>query len=383
MQGKAQNPFVYGKVVGKDNFFDRTAERSRLLKLLADRNNILITGDRRIGKTSLLLNCFEGVTGSVVETFYFNLDPIASARSFVERYGALFTQRASLARRAIELLKVGLKGFSLDIALAEDGSPTASIGWRGPGAMGRQSMPEMLGLPQQLAAEFNRRFLICFDEFQIARELAEVDLVAEMRAAFQHHDRVTYVFMGSETGVLNQMFGSPQEKFFSSAAKFHLGPIPRGEFARFIQGKFSVRNVAVPDDVCEAICQWGEDIPSHIQHLCSAIWDFLPDGARSVTAESLGEIVDGEIDFNSDLYLQMWQTAGDAKDQMLLQRLARAGGLAISSAEFCAPLSMNPATVTRRFGKTAARTRGSLIHLRSSGYTFSDPFFAEWVRKKT
>jgi len=30
-----------------------------------------------------------------------------------------------------------------------------------------------------------------------------------------------------------------REKFFSSAVKFHLGPIPRGEFIRFIQAKFA------------------------------------------------------------------------------------------------------------------------------------------------
>lgn len=382
-QGKIQNPFVYGKVVGKGDFFDRTTERSRLAKLLEDRNSILITGDRRIGKTSLLLHSFGEIAKNSIETFYFNLDPIASARSFVERYGALFTQRVPIARRAIDFLKSGLKGFGIDIALSDDGSPTASINWKGPGNMGKQSIPEILDLPQRLATSLKRRFLICFDEFQVARDLDEVDLVAEMRAAFQHHDRITYVFMGSETHILNQLFSSPQEKFFSSAVKFHLGPISRDEFARFIQSKFRERNVTVSNEVCDAICQWGEDIPSHIQHLCSAIWDFVPGNRHSISADSIKEVMDSEINFNNDLYLQMWQSAGDAKDQMLLQRLARVKDVAISSAVFCAPLSMNPATVTRRFNKIASRTRGALIHWRSSGYAFSDPFFEEWVRQKT
>jgi len=95
------------------------------------------------------------------------------------------------------------------------------------------------------------------------------------------------------------------------------------------------------------------------------------------------DIVETEINSNDGLYLQMWQAIGDAKDQVLLQRLAGAKELAVSSPEFCEPLSMNPATVTRRFGKIVSRTRGSVIHLRSSGYSFSDPFFEEWVRRKT
>lgn len=382
-QGKIQSPFVYGKVVGKGDFFDRAIERSRLTKLLEDRNNVLITGDRRIGKTSLLLHCLGALANNGIETFYFNLDPIVSAKSFVERYGDLFTQRTSIAKRAIDFLKSGLKGFGIDIALANDGSPTASINWKGPGSMVRQTIPEILNLPQQLATSLKQRFLICFDEFQVARDLDGTDLIAEMRSAFQHHDRITYVFMGSETHILNQLFSSPQEKFFGSAIKFHLGPISRDEFARFIQTKFNTRNVTISADVCNAICLWGEDIPSHIQHLCSAIWNFLPKDRRSVSVESIKEVMESEINFNNDFYLQMWQNAGDPKDQILLQRLARVKDVAISSAEFCAPLGMNPATVTRRFSKIVSRTRGALIHWRSSGYSFSDPFFEEWVRQKT
>lgn len=382
-QEETSNPFIYGKVVEKGDFFDRGTERLRLTKLLQDRNNILITGDRRIGKTSLLLNSFNEIKKSGALTFYFNLDPIISVKSFIERYGAIFTQRQPIAKRAIGLLKSGLKGFGIDITLSDDGSPIASINWKGPGNMDQQTIPQILDLPQQLAASLKQRFLICFDEFQVARNLDEVDLIAEMRAAFQHHNRITYVFMGSEAHILNQLFGSAQEKFFSAATKFHLGPISRSEFTRFIQSKFKERNVTVPNEVCDSICQWGEDIPSHIQHLCSALWNFLPENRRTVLAESIKGILDNEINFNNNLYLQMWQSIGDAKDQMLLQRLARAKGVAVSSAEFCAPLPINPATVTRRLSKIASRTRGVLIHWRSSGYAFSDPFFEEWVRQKT
>lgn len=378
-----QNPFVYGKVVKKDYFFNRKVERERLLALLRGKNNILITGDRRIGKTSLLLDCFERIAKEDIDTFYFNLDPISSVKSFIERYGNLFTQKTTVARRAIDFLKAGLKGFGLDIALADDGQPTASISWKGPGAVNQKTIPEILNLPEQLAISFRRCFLICFDEFQIARDLGDTDLIAEMRAAFQQHDRVTYVFMGSETGILNQLFSSPKEKFFSSAVKFHLGPISREEFRRFIQAKFEVRKISVPNDVCDIICQWGGDVPAHIQHLLSVLWNFAPHGTKIISAALVDSVVQNEIDSNDGLYLQMWQAIGDAKDQSLLQRRARLKEVAISSPEFCAPLSMNPATVTRRLSKIASRMRGAVIHLRSDGYVFSDPFFEEWIRGKT
>lgn len=378
-----RNPFVYGKVVGGDDFFDRESERARLLRLLSGRNNILLTGDRRVGKTSLLLRCFEELEGKNCRPFYFNLDPITSATAFIERYGGIFTQSAPFAQRAIGFLKAGLKGFSLDIRLADNGSPVASVNWKGPGDVAQQTIREVLNLPQELAGHFRGRFLICFDEFQTVKNMDGTDIVAEMRSSFQLHDKITYVFMGSEPGILGQMFDSPKEKFFSSAVKFHLGPIGRGEFTKFIQQKFAARRVDVPDDVCVAICEWGGDIPAHIQHICSSIWNFLPEDSRVVSGDLLNRVVKGEIEANDGLYLQIWQTIGDAKNQMLLHRLATVKGMAVSGSEFCAPLSMNPATVTRRLNKIATSTRGALIHMRSSGYAFSDPFFEIWISQKT
>jgi len=378
-----QNPFVYGKVVGKGDFFDRIQEKEKLIKLLKGRNNILIVGDRRIGKTSLLLYCLSQLEEEKLEPFYINLDPITSMQSFIERYSSLFTQKRSLSVKAIELLKKGVKGFGLDVQIADDGSPQATLSWKGPGHVEMQTIPEILNLPQKLASKQNKHFLICFDEFQQAKDLGGTDIVAEMRSAFQQHDKITYVFMGSEAGILGQMFDSPKEKFFNSVRKFHLGPIPCDEFSDFIQKKFGERNIDVPKDVCKTIYEWGGQIPSHVQHLCAAIWEFLPENALTLSADWIDRTVTNEIDFNDGLYLQMWQTIGDPKDQMLLQRLARAKGLAVSGAQFCAPLSMNPATVTRRLAKTAGRTRGAIIHLRSTGYVFSDPFFEKWIEKKT
>ena len=189
------NPFIYGKIVYEDDFFDRTKERKRLLQLLQGRNNVLILGDRRIGKTSLLLNCFEELKKKNKSIFYFNLDPITSTKSFIERYGQLFTKKKSLAKRAVYLLKLCLKGFKLDIQLDDKGIPTASIQWEGAGKLSLTSLQEILELPQILARKGRQRFIICFDEFQIARDMEDADLISEMRAAFQKHDKITYVFM--------------------------------------------------------------------------------------------------------------------------------------------------------------------------------------------
>lgn len=377
------NPFIYGKVVQGDDFFDRVQERGRLLQLLQGKNHVLVTGDRRIGKTSLLLTCFEELEKQDIPTFYFNLDPITKIDIFLERYGTLFTRKTAWASRALQILKTGLKGFKLDIELDEKGSPAASLNWEGKGSVKAQDIQEILLLPQRLAHKNKQRFVICFDEFQVSQAISGVDLVAEMRTSFQEQPDVTYIFMGSEMSVLDQLFSSPREKFFNSATKFHVGPISRDDFIQFMKKQFSKRGLSLSHQTGDLLCQWAHDVPAHIQHLCSCLWDLLPSDEREITPDRVQGAVLSDIESRGQFYLQIWQTIGDEKDKLILRRLATAGDLAVSSPEFCLPLSMNPATATRRLRKMVAKTRGAVIHQRSTGYVFSDPFFEEWVRQKT
>lgn len=379
----AENPFVYGKVVKGKYFFDRLQEKKRLIQLMKGKNNILITGDRRIGKTSLILECFSELERQGIALFYLNMDPISSVASFVERYGDLFTKKVPLAKRALQILKSGLKGFKIDIEIDDNGSPIASINWQGPGLVKPKVIQDILNLPDVLAKKNKQRFIVCFDEFQLARDIKGVNLIAEMRADFQLHDNITYIFMGSETKILDQLFSSPNEKFFNSSIKFHLGPIPREDFIGFMKKKFAVRGISVSGEVGEAICDWANNIPAHTQHLCACLWDHIQHTSREITKASIQQAIQAEIESNDQLYLQIWQTLGDPKDQIILRRLAEAKHLAVSSPEFCSPLGMNPATVTRRLHKIATRTRGAIIHQRSGVYTFSDPFFKDWIFQKT
>ncbi len=376
------NPFIYGKIVRGVHFFNRTKEKQKLLKLLRGQSNVLIMGDRRIGKTSLLLECLRQIEEEGTPTFYLNLDPITSATDFVERFGGLFTQQVSFAKRAFLILKAGLQGFRLNMEVQEDGSPTASIQWAGPGKFQRKTIQEVLKLPQELATYQKKKFIVCFDEFQAVQEIEEADFIADMRSSFQHHDQVLYVFMGSEPALLNQLFSSPKEKFFNSSIKLHVGPMPRSEFIPFIQGNFSKRGVVVSEEMAAFICEWAHDIPAHIQHLCASVWDYLDLSIKELNQEVLEKAIEEDVKSRSQLYLQSWQSVGDNKDKRIIHRLAQTKNISVTNPEFCEPLGMNPATVTRRLKKILKRTRGAVIHLRTFGYAFSDPFFEEWVKKE-
>jgi hypothetical protein len=77
-----------------------------------------------------------------------------------------------------------------------------------------------------------------FDEFQDVLTASEhADGV--IRSEIQHHgDMASYVFAGSQVGMMNALFGDRSRPFFSQAAPVALGPLPDPDLAEYIAKRF-------------------------------------------------------------------------------------------------------------------------------------------------
>ena len=53
------NPFVFGRVVKGEHFYDRTEECKRIVDTLSAGNNIVLYAPRRYGKTSLVVKAMD------------------------------------------------------------------------------------------------------------------------------------------------------------------------------------------------------------------------------------------------------------------------------------------------------------------------------------
>lgn len=215
-----QNPFTHGRIVSGGQFTDRVGEMERITRVLRGRNNLLIVGDRRIGKTSLIHVVMKKLSREGHECFYINLDPITSTRAFVERYAALFTTHASFGKRAGELVNRLIKGLRLETAFSGDGTPIFGLKWGIPSPPRPSDVAQALALPVDLSRKARRPWIIVLDEFQnVSQFKGDANVVAEMRSAIQGHRNINYVFMGSERATLERLFSSADEKFFNSVRK--------------------------------------------------------------------------------------------------------------------------------------------------------------------
>jgi hypothetical protein len=377
-----KNPFVYGKVARGESFADRKRELAELSSDILSGQNVILFSPRRYGKTSLILEVLERVRAQGVLTVYLDLFKVVSEGDFVSAYAREVARlcgggiRTAL-RRIRSLLprlvpKVVLRGEDIEAELEFEFDLR---GEREP------LLGDLFEAVATLAGERGKRAVVVFDEFQ---ELAGWDegerVQRHMRAHFQHHEEVSYVFLGSKRHLMEEIFQNKNRPFYRFGKHFPLGKIPEGEFAEFIQARFAATGFRVEEGVAERILAVTENHPYYTQLLCHVLWDRLRD-ERLVTPEHVDAGVEEVLSREAHAFHDMWDTL-PLKARQLLVALAKEGDprVEIYSARFLQRHNLGPASSVQR---ALARLLSDEILERVGGaYEFTDVFFKRWLRRE-
>lgn len=264
-------PFKSGMVVTKSDFCGRGAEIKRLREYLASKNRCYVHGERRVGKTSLVMEtCARAKTKCLV----IDLLGVKTEDDVVRR-----SIKAAISHchdNESKLLKVMKRFSSL--------TPNVSIDpLSGLPCVGLAPTPEltMRDLDSAFGALKNIGTVIFFDEFQDILQLQNHQrILSVMRATIQHMNQNAFVFAGSLRNKMLEIFNDPSSPFFKSAFPLMISAIDRDDFRKFIKKKFKSGKRLADDDVINEILDICGDVPGDAQKLCACIWEATDDGDR-------------------------------------------------------------------------------------------------------
>ena len=188
-----------------------------------DATNSRLAAPRRYGKTSLLkkvLRDARAVGGWV--TVYVDFMGVLSIDDVTQRIelayaeqlsGPLATWFAALRRSNTPSVRVGIPGASVGAEV---------------GPARTETLLEYLALPAKVAKRSGCRVLVVLDEFQDVLN-AHSNLDAIVRSVVQHHGEwASYIFAGSQVGLLTELFTDERRAFYAQARPLDLAPGPRG-----------------------------------------------------------------------------------------------------------------------------------------------------------
>lgn len=302
------NPFVYDDPLPPDQLVDREPETEQLLGLAEGGHNTRLQAPRRYGKTTVL--------GKV----RFEAEKIGMNTVYVDFFRTITL--AEVSRRIEEAYLSALAGRPRRVVAA------VARRWHGkvvaaPGGVGgelepvkqadQQRLSDMLDLPKKVYESSGKRTLVVFDEFQdLLRMTSDVDGLLRSKIQF-HHDEASYIFAGSEPGMLDALFGDRKRPLFDQARPIPLEPLHDEDLLDFIGRHFESAE-RDPGEALDAVLDLVRGHPQRAMLCAHHLWEQTPRGSVADLETLEGMLV--EIDRETTpAFEQLWEDLADKPNQ--------------------------------------------------------------------
>ena len=366
------NPFKYGETVDGENFC-RRPELARILKgYVESGQNVVMQGERRMGKTSLVLETVRGMKG--VAVFHADLFCVRDTADLCHRLTAAlarFENSAGFLEKIVLSLTRLRPTLSID---SNTGAPTISVD--ATAASDTTSLETVLDAI--IAHTAKRKSCVILDEFQDVLDIEDGErIIAIMRGRIQLDTKTAYIFLGSVRNKMTDIFMHPNSPFYRGAAPLPVGEIDAEDFYKFLVSRFATGKRKLPRTTFDAIREIARHTPGDMQELCDAIWDCTSRG-QSISKEDVRRGLEVIFSRERDHY-EIFIRRLTALQMRVLAALASKGGHEIFSVGFLSAASViNAASVKRAIDRLIS---DGLVFYNDREYRFVNPFFREWIRR--
>ena len=368
-------PVPSADLVGREGYIRRATTR------LGDGNHILIAGPRRIGKTSVMLEVLRRLRRKGMHTAYIDCMGATDIRGLGERLADAILENVSGVERSFEQEKAIAAGLRPTVKIRYEHVELALELAREKNA--QRFFEGALDLPRALAAKTGKRVVVAYDEFQSAGQLGP-RVFDVMRTRFQAQRAVSYAFLGSEEGILEQLFSAKGNAFYRFAlpldladAAGHRFGIPPDDWLAYIQEKLVERKLQIGDADVDRILDATGGHPQDTMQVCASLYYLMRDaGLRVASPEAIGVAIEQSLRELERPFALHWSDLSKGKYlQQVAKRIAHNAVLYASDGAGAVPR----AEVLRALA--ALQARGLVTRLARGRYEFVEPLFGEYVRR--
>ncbi len=367
------NPFRVAEHVRDAFFTDRADEVAAVGRAMADRARLLVTGPRRMGKSTVIGVAADRVRadgGTVL------MADLATASSLVEVSNRLLRavtavepwqdRLAEWARSLAPVVRLGYDAADRPrLTVAMEARPRAAEGER-------ELLERVLDRVEAVAAESSSPVVVVLDEFQRIAELGGEAAEWLLRRRMQENRSTGFVCAGSKESLVAAML-QPERAFYKFFDRLDMGPTDPGHLAEWIDHRLSGAGVAARGVGRELVDRVGPRTQDIVQ-AARVLWFRCAPEGEAGPGSAAGAIA--EIVTQDDPALRRTYEDLTPLQQRILRAVAEGAGQLHS-------------TATRdRFGLGAASSvatgldalAGRSILDRSEGEVrFDNPYFREWA----
>lgn len=370
-------PFVFGKIANGKDFTDRTIDAEKLRSNFRGLVNTIIISPRRWGKTSLVNHALEQMRDDkgylICKVDIFNCRTEAQ---FYQAYvNAILKASYSKMNEFLEAAKKYVGSFGPKLTLS-DSSQQYELAL-GVDFKDRQySCDEILDLPQKIAVEKGKKFIVCIDEFQNVNTYDDtLGFQRKLRSHWQTHDKVGYCMFGSKRHMLLDIFSNYEMPFYKFGDIMFLDKISEADWVKFLVARFENTGKSISEDAARDIARKVECHPYYVQQLAQLTWLRTQKSCDCRIVDDAFESLVGQL---SLLFANIIDTL-TAKQISFLLAVSN-GEKNFSSHDVLTKYNLGTSANIKNLRK--AMQDKDLIDVMPDAVMMQDPVFAYWLRKE-
>ena len=374
--------FTYGTIVTGKNFLGRKKDVNILSNLIAQRENIVLFGGPKAGKTSLIQQVFlqMRLEKKIFLAAEVDMRDVRDRVTFLRRLGdCVIRQFATTPGEFRDIISTQLAGthFIFDQRSFADDGCVLSLNWDADD----NDAKAILTLPYTLSRLKERRLIVILREFQNIRFTEDWEKLLKMmeetvkeQRSFLEQPMFSYIFSGSQVNAMKDIF--EHWRWFHRLSEIHyLSPIDENEITEHVVRGFLAGGKVVDREMLKGAITLLRGNLHYINHFF-AICDHLSKGyiMEPILIEALADLIAiHEPRFEATVY--------DLTNfQVNLLRAITDGHTKFSSAEVIRQYGLNSSANVKRL-KDALAKKEIITFNENDEPEFIDPLFEYWVKK--
>lgn len=382
-----KNPFILGHRIRRPYFCDRIEEQKQLLSSIVNGRNTVLISPRRMGKTTLIdvtLHGDEGDSGAHLPeialaedylVFFIDILSTNSLSEFTYLFGkAIYDKLASKNKLWLNNFLTALKSLKGTFGFDPfTGIPTFDV------KLGDLHNPEyMLEEIFQYIENCGRQVIVVIDEFQQITKYPEKNTEALLRTYMQRTMNATFIFAGSESTLLREMFISSKRPFYNSAEIMHLNPIDEEVYVDFAWDMFSRYGRSVDADAVRWVYRLFSGNTFYLQRSMNGAFADTPSGG-GCDRETVERSVRGMLAANEMIYRELLSQISVRHKPVLYAVAQERIAANPTSGAFIRKYSLASASSVQN--ALQKLTSSGLLTRLPEGYIVTDPLFRIFINR--
>ena len=293
------NPFISKGYVSKELFCDRANELKNLEKNAKNGLDTTLFADRKIGKTGLIYRFFDCLEEkeSQYASIYVDIFSSRCLDDFVKLLSEAilrkYPEKTSLGKGFMKILKGFRPLISYDTITGE---PQIMISYQNE-AEKHYTLKGILDFLENR----NEPVILAIDEFQQITEYPEKNIESLLRTYIQQIKNIRFIFCGSKTSLITEMFSGVKRPFFNSTSFLHLDKIDGEIYFNFIKDNFEKHRKNIDEQAIRFILDWTLRHTFYTQYLCNQTFSL---SKRNITITEVKQACKSIFMQNEAIFLQ-------------------------------------------------------------------------------